>query len=68
MRYNITPREQETLDRCCAYLDAEQLDDCYVLAWECISDQVNSERAVEILVPLLAEIMLRNRETGGHHE
>jgi hypothetical protein len=56
----ITTEEAETLERCYAVLDAEEIEECHQEAAEIVAEQFSKEEATELLVPVLAKIMVRN--------
>jgi hypothetical protein len=56
----ITSKEAETLERCYAVLDPEQIEECHREAAEIAAAELSREDAAKLLVPTLAIIMLRN--------
>ena len=66
--FKITPDEQETLDWCRMVLTEEQLAECVEQAEEIAGIELHEQEAAELLVPLLAEIIIRNvraEKAGG---
>jgi hypothetical protein len=67
----ITSKEAETLERCYTVLDPEQIEECHHEAAELAAAELSREDVGKLLVPTLANIMLRNvrvrsvKATGG---
>jgi len=56
----ITTEEAETLERCYAVLDAEEIQKFHQEAAEIATVELSKEDAVDLLVPTLTKIMMRN--------
>lgn len=61
---DLTPEEQDFIERCCALLEPEQVDDCYSVALEAAYQITEPEVAQQKLVAVLTDVLVRMQRNG----
>jgi hypothetical protein len=65
MNLELTSKEQEIIEACCAWLDEEQIEDCVITASQAADEITEPQAAQERLVTILTDVLVRNRRSVG---